>query len=124
MEMTNQTNTTEYMKSKEFSDKSVYYYTALVSASTIFLLSQATMLFYFTMRASVKLHKTVFGNVIQAGMEFFDFYLSGNILNRFSKDVTLIDDVLPLVIFEVIKVFIHILVIKILVQFLVTKLSI
>lgn len=43
-------------------------------------------------------------SVLNAVMTFFDCHYIGNIVNRFSKDLNNIDEVLPLIIYEVIRV--------------------
>lgn len=47
------------------------------------------------MRSSQKLHDKMFDGVISAPMRFFDTNPSGRILNRFSKDMGAIDELLP-----------------------------
>ncbi|KAJ8951065.1 hypothetical protein NQ318_003763 [Aromia moschata] len=55
-----------------------------------------SMLFYkLAMKSSQKLHNTMFSNIIGASMRFFDTNPSGRILNRFSKDMGAIDELLP-----------------------------
>lgn len=54
--------------------------------------------------ASVHLHDFVFSKVINASMSFFNNNPSGRILNRFSKDLGIIDEYIPNVFFDVIEV--------------------
>lgn len=103
-EAQNQTENSTYIELKEADSNSLMYYSILISLTTIFMLAQSFSHFYFTTKASIKLHKKAFGKVIQAAMEFFDLHLAGNIVNRFSKDIGLIDEFLPFVIFECIRV--------------------
>ncbi|XP_030576502.1 multidrug resistance-associated protein 9 [Archocentrus centrarchus] len=51
---------------------------------------------YVTLRASCKLHDTMFKKIIASPMSFFDTTPTGRILNRFSKDQEEVDTVLPL----------------------------
>ncbi|KAM9409966.1 LOW QUALITY PROTEIN: ATP-binding cassette sub-family C member 12 [Pholidichthys leucotaenia] len=51
---------------------------------------------YVTLRASCKLHDTMFSKIIASPMSFFDTTPTGRILNRFSKDQEEVDTVLPL----------------------------
>uniref|UniRef100_A0A3Q4MCU7 ATP-binding cassette sub-family C member 5 n=1 Tax=Neolamprologus brichardi TaxID=32507 RepID=A0A3Q4MCU7_NEOBR len=51
---------------------------------------------YVTLRASCKLHNTMFKKIIGSPMSFFDTTPTGRILNRFSKDQEEVDTVLPL----------------------------
>ena len=48
-----------------------------------------------TLRASEKLHGRMTTSIIQAPVLFFDTNPSGRIMNRFSKDIGSMDDVLP-----------------------------
>lgn len=47
------------------------------------------------MRSSIKLHNQMFSNILAATMRFFDTNPSGRILNRFSKDMGVVDEILP-----------------------------
>lgn len=47
------------------------------------------------MRCSQRLHDLIFGSLIRATMRFFDTNPSGRILNRFSKDIGAVDEMLP-----------------------------
>jgi ATP-binding cassette subfamily C (CFTR/MRP) protein 4 len=46
--------------------------------------------------ASQYLHKALFGKVLVGSLIFFDNHPSGRVLNRFSKDMGMIDEVVPL----------------------------
>lgn len=103
-EVHNATDNQTYVDVKESHEKSVLYYSLLITSSTVLTLAQSFVLFYFTTKASIQLHKTTFSKVIVAPMDFFDLHLSGNVLNRFSKDIGLIDEMLPFIMFEVLRV--------------------
>ncbi len=51
--------------------------------------------FYFCIKASKNLHNKMTQSVIRAKIEFFDMNPLGRILNRFSADVGISDDLLP-----------------------------
>ena len=46
-------------------------------------------------RASGKLHGDMLSNILRSPMEFFDTTPMGRILNRFSRDIETIDNILP-----------------------------
>lgn len=56
------------------------------------------------MRASKVLHDNMFSSMLQAPMRFFDTNPSGRILNRFSKDMGAIDELLPKNLMEAIQI--------------------
>lgn len=46
-------------------------------------------------RECFSLHDRMFGSIITASMQFFNTNTSGRILNRFSKDLGAVDELLP-----------------------------
>ena len=56
------------------------------------------------MKASKNLHNQMFNGISYAHMYFFNTNPSGRILNRFSKDMGQIDEILPAVMIDVIQV--------------------
>jgi ATP-binding cassette subfamily C (CFTR/MRP) protein 4 len=52
---------------------------------------------------STHLHKALFDKVLAGSLLFFDNHSSGRILNRFSKDMGMIDEVIPVVFSELFK---------------------
>ncbi|XP_045761292.1 uncharacterized protein LOC123864713 [Maniola jurtina] len=61
-----------------------------------------------TMRASQNLHDVMFKNLIAAVMRFFDTNPSGRVLNRFSKDMGAMDEMLPRSILESIQMYLFV----------------
>nr|XP_034841109.1 multidrug resistance-associated protein 4-like [Maniola hyperantus] len=61
-----------------------------------------------TMRASQNLHDVMFKNLIAAVMRFFDTNPSGRVLNRFSKDMGAMDEILPRSILESIQMYLFV----------------
>lgn len=59
------------------------------------------------MRASRNLHNAMFNGVTRARMYFFHTNPSGRILNRFSKDMGQVDEILPSVMIDVIQIFLQ-----------------
>ncbi|KAK9696593.1 ABC transporter [Popillia japonica] len=85
-------------------DNVIYTYAGLVVLLIIFAVWHCLYYFLFLMRASIKIHDVIFSNVTDAVMRFFNKNPSGRILNRFSKDLGIIDEYIPLVLFDVIEV--------------------
>lgn len=84
----------------------VEVYAALVVACIFFTMLRSASFFKLCMRASQCLHDSMFGNILQAPMKFFDTNPSGRILNRFSKDVGAMDELLPQAMLFMTQVFI------------------
>lgn len=59
------------------------------------------------MKASRNLHNTMFQGVARARMYFFHTNPSGRILNRFSKDMGQVDELLPAVMIDVFQIFLQ-----------------
>ncbi|KAF5303209.1 hypothetical protein FQA39_LY10122 [Lamprigera yunnana] len=98
------TNTSEY-KNLEQSHKNVMIlYSFVILAVVLLTLCRAFSFFYFTTKASTKIHNLIINNIINARMTFFDKNLSGNVLNRLSRDVAIMDEQLPHTMFHVLKV--------------------
>ncbi|KAJ8954550.1 hypothetical protein NQ318_000784 [Aromia moschata] len=71
-------------------------YTAIVVTTIVVTFTRSIYFFRYCMTASRKLHNVMFDRIVYATMRFFNTNASGRILNRFSKDIGAIDEVLPL----------------------------
>ncbi|CAG9783009.1 unnamed protein product [Diatraea saccharalis] len=87
----------EFVPYGEYIDDSYYIYIwAITIVGCILLTTWRSVLFLWVcMRSSIKLHNQMFGNILGATMRFFDTNASGRILNRFSKDMGIVDEMLP-----------------------------
>jgi len=61
----------------------------------LFLFIGSILLTWSSVRAAVKIHNKMLLTIIRSPMSFFDTTPLGRIINRFSKDVYLIDEVIP-----------------------------
>lgn len=73
----------------------IYVYTILVLSIFVVGIARSISFFTICVRSSQRLHNMVFKALIQTSMRFFDTNPSGRILNRFSKDMGGIDELLP-----------------------------
>ncbi|XP_071455641.1 ATP-binding cassette sub-family C member 4-like [Hetaerina americana] len=73
----------------------IYIYSALIFLTIIITMGRSFLFFTVCMRASVNLHNAMFRSIAHATMRFFNTNPSGRILNRFSKDMGSIDEMLP-----------------------------
>lgn len=82
----------------------LYIYGSLILAVVVVTLSRGFIFFIVCMRASKKLHDKSFLSLLHSPMRFFDLNPSGRILNRFSKDMGAVDELLPKAIIEATQV--------------------
>ncbi|KAJ8734777.1 hypothetical protein PYW08_014027 [Mythimna loreyi] len=60
---------------------------------------------YLCVSASSKLHNTMFSTMLRGVMRFFDTSSSGRILNRFTKDMGSLDEILPRTLLDVLQIY-------------------
>lgn len=82
----------------------LYIYGFLILAVVIFTLSRGFLFFAICMRSSKKIHDKSFLCLLHSPMNFFDLNNTGRILNRFSKDMGAVDELLPKAIIEATQV--------------------
>ncbi|XP_031835587.1 putative multidrug resistance-associated protein lethal(2)03659 isoform X2 [Nomia melanderi] len=73
----------------------LYVYTAIVIGIFVIGITRSLIFYKVCILCSQKLHDMTFSALIRTGMRFFDTNPSGRILNRFSKDLGAIDELLP-----------------------------
>lgn len=83
----------------------IYIFSALTVGTVLITLSRSFMFFNVAMRASRSLHDAMFSGISRASMYFFNTNPSGRILNRFSKDIGQIDEILPSIMIDVVQIF-------------------
>ena len=84
-------NDNDFLKELIF-ENVVYFYAALISCFFIFCLARIVIHAIFSMRASVSIHKNLFERIVRAKMKFFYENPVGILLNRFSRDIGIVDD--------------------------------
>ncbi|XP_063224304.1 ATP-binding cassette sub-family C member 4-like [Bacillus rossius redtenbacheri] len=82
----------------------MYIFSGLTLTAIVFLLYKTFLFFYLCMKSSVTLHNRMFDSIIRLPMRFFNVNPSGQILNRFSKDMGAIDEQLPLVLIDCLSI--------------------
>ncbi|XP_019854605.1 PREDICTED: canalicular multispecific organic anion transporter 2-like [Amphimedon queenslandica] len=70
-------------------------YSALGALQGIMVLFGAFSLYFGALNASMRLHNGMLSNILRSPMSFFDTTPLGRILNRFSKDIYMIDEEIP-----------------------------
>ncbi|KAF5283710.1 hypothetical protein FQR65_LT13745 [Abscondita terminalis] len=79
-------------------------YTGIAVALTIVTLTRSFSFFTLCMNASIRLHDNMFKSIIHATMRFFNTNSSGRILNRFSKDMGSVDELLPAAMIDAVQI--------------------
>ncbi|XP_015788861.1 multidrug resistance-associated protein 4-like [Tetranychus urticae] len=91
---TNQT-TTDSNQNIDISFNSIIY-SAFIVSLLITTLARSLIFFYMCNRSSINLHNSIFFRVLRSPMALFESQPIGRILNRFSRDLGIIDELLPL----------------------------
>ncbi|KAM5312286.1 ATP-binding cassette sub-family C member 4 isoform 2-T2 [Glossophaga mutica] len=82
-------------------------YSGLTVATVIFGIVRSLLVFYVLVNSSQTLHNKMFESILKAPVLFFDRNPVGRILNRFSKDIGHMDDLLPLTYLDFIQTFLQ-----------------
>ncbi|XP_034950064.1 probable multidrug resistance-associated protein lethal(2)03659 [Chelonus insularis] len=82
----------------------IYIFTALTVFTVIITLVRSFAFFEMCVRASKRLHDRMFFSISRATMRFFNTNTSGRVLNRFSKDMGAIDELLPIAMIDCIQI--------------------
>lgn len=72
-----------------------YIYSGLIVLTICITLIRSWTFFWTCTRSSVRLHYHMFRSISRATMRFFNTNSSGRVLNRFSKDMGAVDEMLP-----------------------------
>ncbi|XP_076459189.1 multidrug resistance-associated protein 1-like [Babylonia areolata] len=84
-------------------------YGALGVLQGLFVFAAALVQTVGSLKASHMLHTAFLSNILRCPMHFFDVTPLGRIINRFSKDIDLIDNVLPMNVRMFLLCFLHVL---------------
>ncbi|NXA67055.1 MRP4 protein, partial [Mohoua ochrocephala] len=100
----NGTNETEHL------DLNFYLgiYAGLTVATILFGIIRSLLVFQVLVNSSQNLHNKMFQSILKAPVLFFDRNPIGKILNRFSKDIGHLDDLLPLTFLDFVQTLLQI----------------
>lgn len=99
----NETNAKQNFADNFDRNGNIYIYSGAVALLFISLI-RTTTFFTASMRSSIKLHNRLFSSVIRSKIVFFDTTPIGNLLNRCSRDMGIVDDLLPASAFDAIEI--------------------
>lgn len=83
----------------------LWIYGIFIIVCVVMTTARNVMFYKICMNASKNLHNTMFGCLLKAPMRFFNTHASGRILNRFSKDIGCVDELLPMAMIDSIQIF-------------------
>ncbi|XP_059759348.1 ATP-binding cassette sub-family C member 4 isoform X4 [Balaenoptera ricei] len=83
-------------------------YSGLTVSAVLFGIARSLLVFYVLVSSSQTLHNQMFESILRAPVLFFDRNPIGRILNRFSKDIGHMDDLLPLTFLDFIQTFLQV----------------
>uniref|UniRef100_A0A8C8ZXR7 Multidrug resistance-associated protein 4 n=1 Tax=Prolemur simus TaxID=1328070 RepID=A0A8C8ZXR7_PROSS len=86
-------------------------YSGLTVATVLFGLARSLLVFHVLVNSSQTLHNRMFESILRAPVLFFDRNPIGRILNRFSKDIGHLDDLLPLTFLDFIQTSLQVIVV-------------
>ncbi|XP_049854965.1 ATP-binding cassette sub-family C member 4-like [Schistocerca gregaria] len=86
-------------------DQYIYIYTICIIGSITITILRSLVFFKITMNSSQGLHDRMFNTILKGTMRFFDTNPSGRVLNRFSKDMGAVDEMLPRAMLDAIQIF-------------------
>lgn len=81
-------------------DTCEYIYAGMCVLTLVLCIIRSVIYYYMVLRISRRLHDFMFCSVIGAPMRFFDTNPSGRILNRFTKDMGSVDEILPKILLD------------------------
>ncbi|XP_018302134.1 probable multidrug resistance-associated protein lethal(2)03659 [Mycetomoellerius zeteki] len=82
----------------------IYIFSGLTVLTICITLIRSWAFFWTCMRASMRLHDHMFCSISRATMRFFNTNTSGRVLNRFSKDVGAVDEMLPTALIDCLQI--------------------
>ncbi|XP_046989232.1 ATP-binding cassette sub-family C member 4-like isoform X1 [Schistocerca americana] len=91
----NETNPESLLDGLYETETLIYMFVAITVGLVVIAFTRSLTFYNICMKSSRKLHDTMFTNLMRAPMRFFNTNPSGRILNRFSKDMGAVDEILP-----------------------------
>ncbi|XP_050518856.1 ATP-binding cassette sub-family C member 4-like [Diabrotica virgifera virgifera] len=86
------------------SEYTAFYFIALNIIMVLIMNIRSSSFYAWAITASTKIHNMMFENIVYSPMRFFNINPSGRILNRFSKDIGALDEVLPMTFMDTLQI--------------------
>ncbi|XP_032671366.1 probable multidrug resistance-associated protein lethal(2)03659 [Odontomachus brunneus] len=101
----NDNGTTEFVWQGPLSrDATVYVYSAMIAIIILLWQFQTFVYFSVCMWSSINLHSDMFRSIMRATMYFYNTNPAGRILNRFARDINIVDLMLSMCVFDIIVI--------------------
>ncbi|CAH1105143.1 unnamed protein product [Psylliodes chrysocephalus] len=81
-----------------------YFYSSIVILVVVIVILRSLAFYQWCMTASTQMHNKMFVNIVYSPMRFFNLNPSGRILNRFSKDIGTLDEILPMTLLDTVQI--------------------
>ncbi|CAF0703154.1 unnamed protein product [Brachionus calyciflorus] len=93
----NMNNLDSEMRETIFNARNYHYriYCILIGSAAFTGILRVSLFYLLSARAAISMHHEMFNKVLKTPMRFFDTNPLGRIMNRFSKDIGFIDDLIP-----------------------------
>lgn len=85
-------------------DMTTVYYGIIVALMIIVTIIAPLTFYFWCIKAATTMHHKMFNNIIYSPMRFFNTNASGRILNRFARDIGILDESLPVTVLDAIQV--------------------
>uniref|UniRef100_A0A803TE13 Multidrug resistance-associated protein 4 n=1 Tax=Anolis carolinensis TaxID=28377 RepID=A0A803TE13_ANOCA len=85
-----------------------HFFSGFTVVTVLFSILRNILMFQVLVNAAQTLHNSMFQSILKAPVLFFDSNPIGRILNRFSKDIGHLDDLLPLTFLDFVQTFLQI----------------
>lgn len=82
----------------------LYIYAALVGGAFLLSVTRATMFYNALLNSSKNLHNSMMSALLKAPVLFFDTNPVGRMINRFSRDIGIMDELLPDVFLQAVEI--------------------
>ncbi len=81
-----------------------FSFLVLLAGIILCAIFRSAVIYGFFLISSKKIHEKMLNSILHTTVRFFDLNPTGRIMNRFSKDVNNIDEILPITLFDLLQV--------------------
>ncbi|RZC39045.1 ABC membrane domain containing protein, partial [Asbolus verrucosus] len=102
------TNKSDHIELNISRNNMLFVYSGIIMALLAGSLTIVSSALLFSRKVSINLHQKMLSSVLNARIQFFDKHFIGNILNRFSRDFIIIDEVLSVAFIQILSIIVKI----------------